>query len=59
MDRYHRELTKILQSPEIAARLRDMEFEVIASTPEQFGGWIQSEIGRWGKVIKATGAKAE
>ena len=59
VDRYHRELTKILQSPEISARLRDMEFEVIASTPEQFGGWIQSEIGRWGKVIKATGAKAE
>ena len=59
VDRYHRELTKILQSPEITARLRDMEFEVVASTPEQFGGWIQSEIGRWGKVIKATGAKAE
>ena len=59
VDRYHRELTRILQSPDIAARLRDMEFEVVASTPEQFGGWIQSEIGRWGKVIKATGAKAE
>lgn len=59
VDRYHRELVKILHSPEIAARLREMEFEVVAGTPEQFAGWIKSEIGRWGKVIKATGAKAE
>jgi tripartite-type tricarboxylate transporter receptor subunit TctC len=59
VDRYHRELVKILQSPEIKARLREMEFEVVASTPEQFADWIKSEIGRWGKVIKATGAKAE
>jgi tripartite-type tricarboxylate transporter receptor subunit TctC len=59
VDRYHRELVKILQSPEIAARLREMEFELVASTPEQFADWIKSEIDRWGRVIKATGAKAE
>jgi tripartite-type tricarboxylate transporter receptor subunit TctC len=59
VDRYHRELVKIITSPEISAKLREMEFEVVAGTPEQFGGWIKSEIGRWGKVIKATGAKAE
>ncbi|HEX2544916.1 MAG TPA: tripartite tricarboxylate transporter substrate binding protein [Ramlibacter sp.] len=59
VDRYHRELVKILQSPEISGKLREMEFEVVASSPEQFGGWIKSEIGRWGQVIKATGAKAE
>jgi tripartite-type tricarboxylate transporter receptor subunit TctC len=59
VDRYHRELVKILTSPEVSAKLRDMEFEVVADTPEQFAGWIHSEIGRWGKVIKATGAKAD
>ena len=59
VDRYNRELVKILRSPEIAARLHDMEFELVAGSPEQFSGWIKSEIGRWGQVIKATGAKAE
>ncbi|MDB5953404.1 tripartite tricarboxylate transporter substrate binding protein [Ramlibacter sp.] len=59
VDRYHRELVKILTSPDTSARLRDMEFEVVANTPEQFSAWIKSEIGRWGQVIKATGAKAE
>ncbi len=59
VDRYHRELTRILREPEIRERLRGMEFDIVASTPEFFGDWIRSEIPRWGKVIKATGAKAE
>jgi len=59
VERYHRELVKILNSPDIAAKLHDMEFEVVANTPEQFSAWIKSEIVRWGQVIKATGAKAD
>jgi len=59
IDRYNTELVKILNTPEMRERLRDMEFEVIASSPEQFGAWIRTEILRWGKVIKATGAKAD
>jgi tripartite-type tricarboxylate transporter receptor subunit TctC len=50
---------KILQSPEIRQKLEDMEFEVLASNPDQFAAWIATEIPRWGKVIKATGAKAD
>ena len=59
IDRYHRELTRILQTPEMRERLRGMEFELVASTPEYFANWIKAEIPRWGAVIKATGAKAE
>jgi tripartite-type tricarboxylate transporter receptor subunit TctC len=59
VDRYNREVVKIVTSPEISARLREMEFEIVASSPEQFAGWIRSEIGRWGEVIKYTGAKAD
>ena len=59
IDRYNTELVKILNTPEMRERLRDMEFEVVASSPEQFGAWIRTEIPRWGKVIKATGAKAD
>jgi tripartite-type tricarboxylate transporter receptor subunit TctC len=59
VDRYHREVTRIVQLPEIRDRLRAMEFDLVGSTPEYFSDWIRSEIPRWGKVIKATGAKAE
>lgn len=59
IDRYHKEITHLLQSPEIRSKLEEMEFEVVASTPKQFADWIQTEIPRWGKVIQETGTKAE
>jgi tripartite-type tricarboxylate transporter receptor subunit TctC len=57
--RYNKELVRILQMPEIKEKLQSMEFEVVATSPEQFSSWIRSEIVHWGKVIKSTGAKAE
>jgi tripartite-type tricarboxylate transporter receptor subunit TctC len=59
VDRYHRELVKILRTPDMTAKMDEMEYEVIASTPEQFSQWIRSETLRWGAVVKSTGAKAE
>ena len=58
IDRYHREIVKILNSPEVRDKLLAVEFEMVAGSPEQFGDWIRTEIVRWGKVIKQTGAKA-
>lgn len=59
IERYHREIVKILNQPDIRKRLQEMEFDVVATTPKQFSDWIRTEITRWGKVIKDTGAKAE
>jgi hypothetical protein len=59
IDRYNREIIKILNQPDIRKRLLEMEFEMIASTPKQFADWIQTEIGRWSVVVKSTGTKAE
>lgn len=55
--RYNQEMVRIINSPEIKARLQDMEFEIVASSPQEFSNWIGTEIVRWGKVIKETGAK--
>ncbi len=59
IDRYHDELVKILRSPDITARLQDMEFEVVASSPDEFAKWIALETKKWGAVVKATGATAQ
>ncbi len=58
IDRYNREIVKILNLPEVRDKLLAVEFEMVAGSPEQFGEWIRTEIPRWGKVIKQTGAKA-
>lgn len=59
IDRYNREMVNILKQADVTKKLQDMEFEIVASSPKQFRDWIGSEITRWGKVIKDTGAKAE
>ena len=59
IDRYNKEIGKILQMPDVNRKLKDMEFDVVASTPQQFSQWIRAEIPRWGKVIRDTGTKAE
>lgn len=59
IDRYNKEIVKILNTPEIRDKLIAMEFDLVAGSPEQFSAWIRTEIPRWGKVIKATGAKAD
>jgi tripartite-type tricarboxylate transporter receptor subunit TctC len=59
IDRYNKEIVRILHLPEVRARLQQMEFELVAGTPEQFSHWIGAEIPRWGKVIRDTGAKAD
>ena len=57
IDRYNREIVRILNSPDVRDKLLAVEFEMVAGSPEQFGEWIRTEIARWGKVIKQTGAK--
>ena len=59
IDRYNKEIVRILNLPEIKEKLQGMEFEIIAGSPEQFEQWIHDEIARWGKVIKDTGVKVD
>jgi tripartite-type tricarboxylate transporter receptor subunit TctC len=59
IERYNREMVRILTSAEVRGKLEAIQFEVVAGTPEQFSQWIRAEIPRWGSVIKATGAKAD
>ncbi|MGE0875373.1 MAG: Bug family tripartite tricarboxylate transporter substrate binding protein [Burkholderiales bacterium] len=58
IDRYHGELTKMLAEPAVRKRLTDIQFEIVASTPEEFAQYIRWETPRWAKVIRDTGAKA-
>jgi len=57
--RVNADIVKFLSQPETAARMSGEGAIPSGSTPEQFGALIRSEIGRWAKVIKATGASPE
>src|SRR5581483_5337053 len=49
------EITKVLHSPEISARLSAEGAELIASTPEAFGQFLNNETAKWSKIIRAAG----
>ncbi len=53
------ELNAALQMPSLKARLADLGGIVMTGTPDEFGAYVNGEIGKWAKVIKFSGAKAE
>jgi len=58
IDRLQREITAVLQQPDVIARLA-MEGDSINSSPAQFAQRIRSEFEKWGKVIRQTGIRGE
>lgn len=58
IERYSREIVRLARTPEVRDRLEALQFEIVATSPEQFRDWIRAEIARWGKVVRDTGATA-
>jgi tripartite-type tricarboxylate transporter receptor subunit TctC len=59
IERLHSETLRALNSPEVRQRLQDLGADPAGSTPEQYTAFMQNEIAKWGKVIKAAGIKGE
>ena len=51
--RLNKEITAAVNNPEVAKKLRELNVQAQASTPEQTAKLLQSEIKRWGEVITA------
>jgi tripartite-type tricarboxylate transporter receptor subunit TctC len=49
----NREINKILSRPEIQESWRRQGTHTMVMTPEEFGRYIEAEIERWAKLIKA------
>ncbi len=55
----HREIVRIIALPDMKARLGELGYDPIGSTPEEFATRIKVEIENWAKVIRAANIKAE
>jgi tripartite-type tricarboxylate transporter receptor subunit TctC len=59
IDRLASETQKILHDPAAKRTLSNLGFDVVGSTPDEFRKFQHAEIEKWGKVIRATGAKPD
>lgn len=52
-------LAKVMALPELREKLEKMGVEIVSGPPEQFAGYLQSEIVKWTAVIKTAGVTIE
>jgi tripartite-type tricarboxylate transporter receptor subunit TctC len=48
-----------LNAPETKTKFASLLAEPVANTPEQFGAFMKSELAKYEKVVKATGARVD
>ena len=53
------EMARMLASPDVKERISSLCAEVVSTTPEGMEQFNQAQIALWGKVVKASGARAE
>lgn len=59
VQKWHLEVARILQIPEVREREISQGVEPVGSTPEYFAELIKTEIAKWGKVAKQAGIKLD
>jgi tripartite-type tricarboxylate transporter receptor subunit TctC len=53
----HREIVKIITTPEIQNRLAGLGYNAVGTTPEEFAAQIEAETAKWAKLIQAGNLK--
>jgi tripartite-type tricarboxylate transporter receptor subunit TctC len=59
IDRLHAEVQRVYRLPEVQERLKTLGLEAVLSSPEELARYQASEIAKWAKVVKDSGARAE
>jgi tripartite-type tricarboxylate transporter receptor subunit TctC len=59
LDRLHSDMVKAINSPDVQEKLKGLGADPVGNTPEQYTAFMQNEISKWAKVIKAAGIKGE
>jgi tripartite-type tricarboxylate transporter receptor subunit TctC len=57
--RLNEAVNRAIQAPDVRERLEALAFEPVGGTQAQFAEYVKAEIAKWGKVVRATGAKSD
>jgi tripartite-type tricarboxylate transporter receptor subunit TctC len=59
IEKLNAEFVRAVKSPDLRDRLVTQGADPAGNTPEQYAAFVQNEITKWAKVIKAAGIKGE
>jgi tripartite-type tricarboxylate transporter receptor subunit TctC len=52
-------LRKVIDSPDVQAKFKNVGFEGFSSTPEELGAFMKAQLGEWGKMVKDANIQAD
>ena len=58
-DKFHADLVKVMQSPDVKEKFANLGVDAVTSTPSELGAYVKSETGKYAKLIKEAGIKGE
>ena len=53
------EIAKVLRLPEVRERFAGLGAEPVGNTPDEFAAYCRSELDKWARVVRESGAKAD
>ena len=59
LDKLNAELQRMLNEPDVKDRLNTLAFTPVGGTRKEFGDYMKSEIAKWGKAVKESGARVD
>jgi tripartite-type tricarboxylate transporter receptor subunit TctC len=57
--RLNSELVKAARDPGYVKTMTALGVQAISSTPQEFGAFVESEVAKWGRAIRESGARVE
>ena len=59
VDQLQAAIARLVKNPQVQERFTSQGLDVYASTPAEFNSYLNAEIVKWDKVVRAAGIKAE
>jgi tripartite-type tricarboxylate transporter receptor subunit TctC len=59
VDRVSQEIAQIVRQPAVRERLAALGAEPVGNTPQEFAAYTRSELAKWERIVKASGATVD
>lgn len=59
VEKLNAEITRIVEMPDVRKRLQDLGADVGPLNPTEYAAWVQGEVSKWTRLVRAAGIQPE